>query len=135
MTLWDRIRWLVAAEPGPWMAGTPSHARASCRAGLGQRGAQGLCATSTGDDRYCGSGDRFQWRSLRCLTRAGYSPEQVEDLTRRGVHVFLEARHALTLFPQPKPCCTDPLGQIPPGGPFSNGNADDAGEGWISISA
>lgn len=57
------------------------------------------------------------------LTRAGYSPEQVEDLTRRGFDVFLEARHALTLFPHAE-TLLQTLSAKYPLATISNGNAD-----------
>lgn len=57
------------------------------------------------------------------LTRAGYAPEQVEDLTERGFEVFLEARHALTLFPHAEALLEQLSGRYALA-TISNGNAD-----------
>ncbi|MFT6464784.1 HAD family hydrolase [Halopseudomonas sp.] len=57
------------------------------------------------------------------LTRAGYAEEQVQELTQQGFEVFLEARHALTLFPHAE-SLLEQLSRRYTLATISNGNAD-----------
>lgn len=57
------------------------------------------------------------------LTRAGYAEEQVQELTQKGFEVFLEARHALTLFPHAE-SLLEQLSRRYTLATISNGNAD-----------
>ncbi len=57
------------------------------------------------------------------LTRAGYTEEQVQELTQKGFEVFLEARHALTLFPHAE-TLLEQLSSRYTLATISNGNAD-----------
>lgn len=57
------------------------------------------------------------------LTRAGYAEEQVQELTKQGFEVFLEARHALTLFPHAE-SLLEQLSRRYTLATISNGNAD-----------
>ncbi|MBQ0744580.1 MAG: HAD family hydrolase [Pseudomonas sp.] len=57
------------------------------------------------------------------LTRAGYAEEQVKELTQQGFEVFLEARHALTLFPHAE-SLLEQLSRRYTLATISNGNAD-----------
>lgn len=57
------------------------------------------------------------------LTRAGYAEQQVQDLTQKGFEVFLEARHALTLFPHAE-ALLEQLSAKYTLATISNGNAD-----------
>lgn len=57
------------------------------------------------------------------LTRAGYSEQQVQELTLQGFEVFLEARHALTLFPHAE-ALLEQLSARYTLATISNGNAD-----------
>ncbi|MFN3581501.1 MAG: HAD family hydrolase [Pseudomonas sp.] len=57
------------------------------------------------------------------LLRAGYAPEQARELTRQGFEVFLEARHALTLFPHAE-ALLQQLSAKYQLATISNGNAD-----------
>lgn len=57
------------------------------------------------------------------LTRAGYAEEQVQELTQKGFEVFLEARHALTLFPHAE-TLLEQLSSRYTLATISNGNAD-----------
>ncbi|WP_022963906.1 HAD family hydrolase [Halopseudomonas pelagia] len=57
------------------------------------------------------------------LTRAGYAEEQVQELTQKGFEVFLEARHALTLFPHAE-ALLEQLSTRYTLATISNGNAD-----------
>lgn len=57
------------------------------------------------------------------LTRAGYAEQQVEELTQEGFEVFLQARHALTLFPHAQ-ALLEQLSARYTLATISNGNAD-----------
>lgn len=57
------------------------------------------------------------------LTRAGYAEQQVQELTQQGFEVFLQARHALTLFPHAE-ALLEQLSARYTLATISNGNAD-----------
>ena len=57
------------------------------------------------------------------LQKAGYGPEQTQELAQKGFEVFLEARHALTFFPHAEKLLEGLASQYQLA-TISNGNAD-----------